>query len=153
MSSDPQETHMTQHPLRNHMHGRSLATYFMMGSGSGQTLHIHLHCGASSLISTCSCWCWPITSSTIIYLRFIVLGFSLYFHHSDLLILRFTFDSNMLSDISKDASNCSVASVNKSPRWFWNWCWFLMMGSGSNCTTPLCLQRSDTEEELRPGQM
>ncbi len=37
---------MTQCPLRNHMPGRSLATYFTMESGSGQTPHMHLHHGA-----------------------------------------------------------------------------------------------------------
>ncbi len=52
----------------------------------------------------------------------------------------------MLLDISKDISNRSVASINKSilssmshyplisctPRWFRNWCWFLTMGSGGS---------------------
>ena len=104
---------MTQCPSRNCMHGRSLATYFVMGSGSGWTLHIHLHHGASSLISTHSRQCWPITSSTIIYLRFIIHGFSLYFYPSDFQTLRFAFSLNMLLDISKDASNHSMASISK----------------------------------------
>src|SRR5258708_11947857 len=46
------------------------------------------------------------------YLRFVIHGFSLYFYPSDFQTLRFAFSLNMLSDISKDASDQWPPSAN-----------------------------------------